>query len=444
MATAGTGREVVPVSPFRALRALAAVLAVAVPGLVVAAELAAPVPAPPLWNEATLVDRVLLLVDERLALMPLVAAAKWQHHQPAPDPAREAKVIAAAGERARRLGLEPAPVEALLALQIRFATDRQQQLIGHWDASGYDGPPAPDLANELRPRIDRLSGELLGALYLLAPYATSDGFAVRVASAAERGLPAARWSSADRLALAEHLAAVRADGPGNADRARAAGLIRFGTPADYAPFSAAGAGSVSGADIELALDLAGSLGLEPVFLHSSWRTLVEDLKSGRFDVAIGGVSATPARLREAEASVALARSGKTALGRCADKDRFASLARIDEPGVTVVENPGGTNEAFARAHLGAARLRVHTDNLSVFEEILARRADVMFTDETEVSLATRRHPTLCRLLSDSYEAVDKVFLYGRGRGFDALADAPLKEAVAAGRPALLLERYSTP
>ena len=429
---------------FRALLPIACLLLALTPGpaLTTPEPLPAPPPAPALWDEASLLTRLLQRVDDRLALMPLVASAKWQRQQAIADPAREAAVTAAAGERAQQLGLDRASVEGFFAVQIRLARDVQSRATAHWDSAGYDGvTPVPDLARDLRPRIDRLTGDLLGSLYLLAPYATSPGFAARVAAAAESVLPAARWSSADRQALAERLVALRTAGPGDTDRARAAGTIRFGTPGDYAPFSSNAAGTVRGADVELAVELARSLGLEPVFVRSSWRTLVDELIADHFDVAIGGVSATPARLSVAEASLPLGRSGKTAIGRCADKARFTSLERIDEAGVTVVENPGGTNETFARSHLRAARLVVHPDNQTVFEEILARRADAMFTDETEIRLVSRRHPELCRLLDASYDQADKVFLYGKGRGWTAAAGPWLESAIAAGRPARLLDSY---
>ena len=60
-----------------------------------------------LLDEDALVARVLALADERLALMPAVAAAKWPRHLPVADEVREALVITSAGERARASGLEP-------------------------------------------------------------------------------------------------------------------------------------------------------------------------------------------------------------------------------------------------------------------------------------------------------------------------------------------------
>lgn len=395
--------------------------------------------APDLHDGADLVADVYRLADERLALMPAVAAAKWATGQPVTDPVREEAVIRSAADRAVALGLERDGVVALLRVQIRMARDSQERLLAHWRRDGYDGPdPAPDLTRDLRPLIDALTTRLLRALYLAAPF-TGDAM-----MRAGVTLPAERWSATDLESLREAVAAVRHAGGSTFVRAEAAGLLRIGTPADYAPFASATGSRLQGADVELALGLAEALKLEAVFVRTTWAGLSADLAADRFDVAVGGVSATAARMQAADASVPLSSSGKTAIGRCADRDRYATLDAIDVPRTRVIENRGGTNEQFARAHLAHAHLIVHPDNRTVFGELVANRADIMFTDETEVGLVTRRYPGLCRLLSQAFEPVAKVFLFARDGGWTASANPWLADAVAHGTPARLLEAYSAP
>ena len=386
---------------------------------------------------------VLRLADQRLALMPEVAAAKWPRHLAISAPAREAEVIAAAGEHAAAIGLARAPIQRLMALQTSLARSTQEALYVRWqaDASAYPGA-ARDLDQTLRPLLDRLSVQLLTALYLAAPTLGRSDFEALATPLAQQGLPHERWPDEARLELIHALAAVRFSELPGAARARDAGVIRFGTPADYAPFSVVTAGGVSGSDIELALQFAGALGLRPIFIHSSWRTLLDDLAADRFDIAVGGVSLTPARHAVTEASAPLARSGKTAIGRCADLRRLGSFAVIDSPSVTVIENPGGTNEDFARRRLQHARLTVHVDNMTVFDELLAGHADAMFTDEAEVTVLVHRHTELCRLLSEAFEATDKVFLTAPGSGWRTLLDPWLAAELERGTPARLLEEYS--
>ncbi|MBS0394264.1 MAG: transporter substrate-binding domain-containing protein [Proteobacteria bacterium] len=232
---------------------------------------------------------------------------------------------------------------------------------------------------------------------------------------------------------------MRLSAPRSLARARAAGVLRIGTPGDYAPFSLSSDGRLAGADVELAGRLAAALGLRPVFIATSWRTLLADLAADRFDVAAGGVSVTAARRAVAAFSLPTAHGGKTAIGRCRDRTRFASLAAIDQPGVTVVENAGGTNESAARALLHAATLRIHPDNRTVFDELAAGRADAMFTDDTEVALVTRRRAELCRLLPDLFQPADKALLLPPEPEWAAAVDAWLGPELARGTPARLLE-----
>jgi len=389
---------------------------------------------------ADLVAEVLARADDRLALMPAVAAAKWAQHQPVGDPARELAVTLAAGDRAAELGLLREPVVALFALQVRLARGAQEALFERWqhgEASDERGPPL-SLAGELRPRLDRLTGELVEALYIAAPALSDPDAATHFAAVARERLPGPRWSATDRAELLTALAAVRLVAPRSLARAHGARVLRVGTPADYAPFSAEAGGRVTGADVALALRLAAALQLRPVFLRSSWRTLLADLDADRFDIAVGGISVTPARLAVASFSLPIAHGGKTAIGRCADRERLGTLAAIDQPGVRIIENAGGTNEAFARETLHAATLRVHPDNRTVLDEIVAARADAMFTDDTEVALAARRHPELCRLLAELYAPSDKAILLPRDPAWAVAVNAWLAPEIDRGTPARLL------
>ena len=417
---------------------------VAVALLLAAANVSAGEPeAAPLRSADDLVASVLDRIDERLALMPTVAAAKWARSQPVADPAREAIVIGAARERAAATGLEPDSVARLFELQIRLARAAQESLLARWRQGTTvvpDHTPG-SLADNLRPRLDRLTGAIISALYLAAPALAAPDAEPRLARLAVEHLPDSRFVTADRAELTAALAAVRLAMPRSLGRARRAGWLRIGTPGDYAPFSVASGDVVTGSDVVLAQRLAAALGLTPVFVRSSWRTLLQDLADDRFDIAVGGISVTAERLAAASFSLPTSHSGKTALGRCADRERLGSLDAIDRPSIRVIENAGGTNEAFARAHISAAALTIHADNRTVIDEILAHRADVMFTDDTEVAFATHRHPELCRLLDHLYAPADKAFLLPRDPAWADAVNRWLQDELARGTPARLLDEY---
>src|SRR5437879_7704530 len=66
-------------------------------------------------------------------------------------------------------------------------------------------------------------------------------------------------------------------------RIRAVGVLRVGTTGDYTPFSLRRPdGSYEGADIDMAHDLAGTIGVDLEFVASVWVDLLDDFLGGRF------------------------------------------------------------------------------------------------------------------------------------------------------------------
>lgn len=388
--------------------------------------------------------RVLDRVGLRLELMPAIAAAKWHAGALVADPARERAVLERMVSEARRLGLAVEPMRALFELQMRFGREAQERLFERWRADGPDAvPPAPDLARELRPRLDALTPDLLRTLHLALPELSGAAAAPALAQRAATRLQGLLQES-QRGELLRALAALRREPVPALSRIRASGVLRIGTPGDYAPFSVEQDGSLGGADIELARRLAAHLGVEAVFVRTSWSTLIPDLAADRFDLAVGGISVTPERRRVALFSRGYHSGGKTPIARCAERQRYDTLAGIDVPGVRVIVNAGGTNERFARQHLRAATIRVHGDNRSVFDEIAAGRADVMITDDVEVELQTRRLPGLCRTMAGTLTRSQKALLLPRDRALQAVVDRWLRQQLAAGVPARLLEAAMAP
>ncbi|WP_438485155.1 transporter substrate-binding domain-containing protein [Streptomyces sp. S186] len=195
------------------------------------------------------------------------------------------------------------------------------------------------------------------------------------------------------------------------------GVLRVCTTGDYRPFSYRdpATGSYRGVDIDMARDLAKSLDATPRYVPTTWSGLVGDLTAGRCDIGMGGVSITLARARSVYFSEPTRTDGKTPLVRCADQDKYQSLEQIDRPGTRVVVNPGGTNEQFARAHIKRATLIVHPDNTTIFDEIVAGRADVMMTDASETRYQAKIHPELCAVHPDRpFTFSEKAYALPRG------------------------------
>ena len=154
-----------------------------------------------------------------------------------------------------------------------------------------------------------------------------------------------------------------------------------------------------------------------------------------------GVTVTTPRAEKAFFSMPTFVDGKRPLARREDRDRFTSIAAIDRPGVRLIANPGSANEAFARANFTHATVIIHHDNASVFDELVAGRADVMITDGLEADHQAALHPELCACpVAAPFTRLEKAYMFARDPAMKAYIDAWLGAAFESGQWQRALDR----
>ena len=171
-------------------------------------------------------------------------------------------------------------------------------------------------------------------------------------------------------------------------------VLRVGTPGDYRPFAIKTDTGFSGHDIDLIETMAKELGVKVEYVQTSWPNLMKDLQSNQFDVAVGGITRNVNRIRLVEMLPGYAPFGKVALVRAADKARFTTADALNQPGVRVIKNPGGTNEAYVLANLKAAQVATHDKNAEIPGLIAEGKGDVMITETYEALHYAKADPRL--------------------------------------------------
>lgn len=177
------------------------------------------------------------------------------------------------------------------------------------------------------------------------------------------------------------------------DVIRQSGELKIGVAGDYAPLAFKNdKGNLVGYDIDMAHDLGKQLGLKIRFVMTSWPTLSTDLASDKFDIAMGGVTATPQRAEVFALSNPVVANWKIALATCDAASRLTSMEKIDQPNVKIVVNPGGTNQSYVDEHIKNAQIIRVKNNIDNLQALRDKTADMMVTDLIEGSYYQAKEP----------------------------------------------------
>ena len=168
-----------------------------------------------------------------------------------------------------------------------------------------------------------------------------------------------------------------------ADEIISRGVLRVGTTGDYKPFTYLDNGKYVGYDIVIAEQIGKELGVKVEFIPTTWKSLLDDLNSNKYDIVMGGITRTTYRQTKAEMSNPYLIFGKCFLVRKGEKEKYNSIEAVNNPEVKVGVNIGGTNEKFADMYLNKAKIVRYENNLDVPLAVENGEVDVMVTETPE-------------------------------------------------------------
>lgn len=175
--------------------------------------------------------------------------------------------------------------------------------------------------------------------------------------------------------------------------------LRVGMDLSYPPFETIGAdGQPTGVSVELAQALATNLERPLVIENIPFTGLIPALKSGKIDVIISSMTASPERAKAVVFSDPYLTTGLAALVPTASTAK--GLDDLDQPGRAVVVRQGTTGEVFARAKLQNARVLTLDKESACVLEVTQGKADAFIYDQMSVFQNAKRNPQTTRALLD--------------------------------------------
>ena len=178
--------------------------------------------------------------------------------------------------------------------------------------------------------------------------------------------------------------------------ARDPAVLRVGMELSYPPFEMADAkGQPEGVSVDLARAMAEALGRKLEILNVPFDGLIPSLKTGKIDLILSSMTATPERAKAIDFSEPYLSTGLCLLA--GKNSPVQSAADCDLPGRTVAVKQGTTGHLHARQFKQARVLVLDRETACVLE-VVQGKADAFLYDQLSVLKHSQQHPDTTRAL----------------------------------------------
>lgn len=213
--------------------------------------------------------------------------------------------------------------------------------------------------------------------------------------------------------------------------ARDASVLLVGMELAYPPFEMAGKeGKPEGVSPDLADALGEFLGRKTQILNLPFDGLIPSLKTGKIDLIISSMTATPERSRSIDFSEPYLSTGLCLLA--GKNSTLESAADMDQPGRVLAVKQGTTGHLHARQFKNAKVLVLDRETACVLE-VVQGRADAFIYDQMSVLTHWQQNRDSTRALLSPFQT--EQWAVGVRKGNDALrvqVNTFLKEFKARG------------
>lgn len=173
------------------------------------------------------------------------------------------------------------------------------------------------------------------------------------------------------------------------------------TEAGFAPYEYYQDGEIVGVDIDIAREIAASLGKELVIKDVSFDFIINEIKSGKSDIGAAGMSITKERLEKVDFSVEYAVSNQVVIVPMDSK--ITSIDQISNQRIAV--QLGTVADSYVNENYKDATVIRQKKYLSMVEDLKAGKVDLIIMDLLPASEIVKSNDGLKIL--DEYLFTDK-------------------------------------
>ncbi len=165
----------------------------------------------------------------------------------------------------------------------------------------------------------------------------------------------------------------------------------------YPPFEYKNqAGEPEGVDVDIAKALSLELGLTLKIESLPFEGLIPALQSGKIDIAISAMTATPERAKSIDFSDPYAQTGICLL--VGKNSPVQSGEDLGKPGIVLTAKLATTGETYARQKFPGQKLTVLDDEVSCVREVVQGTADAFIYDQLSIYSHYKRNEATTRAL----------------------------------------------
>lgn len=209
----------------------------------------------------------------------------------------------------------------------------------------------------------------------------------------------------------------------------------------YPPFEMTDTqGRPTGVSVDLAKAIGKYLGKEIDIQNIPFDGLIPALKTGKIDLILSSMTATPERAQSIDFSDPYLKTGLCLL--VGKNSPLQSIRDLDQPGKVVATKLGTTGHLYATRHIQRAQVRVLEQESTCVLEVVQGKADAFIYDQMSTFKNWQRHPDSTRAILKPFQ--EESWAIGVRKGNTDLlpkVNAFLEEFRARGGFEELGERY---